>query len=83
MLVVFPSIFVADTKLIYDGNFVAPLKLFKATLTDWDIFVNISASVILDFSQRFPTNFDMDNMTLSKTLVVQPNSRVVFTISEN
>ena len=26
MLVVFPSIFVADTKLIYGYNFVAPLR---------------------------------------------------------
>ena len=26
MLVVFPPIFVADTKLIYDDHFVAPLK---------------------------------------------------------
>ena len=28
MLVVFPPIFVADTKLIDDNNFVAPLKAF-------------------------------------------------------
>ena len=28
MLVVFSSIFVADTKLIDDNNFVAPLKAF-------------------------------------------------------
>ena len=29
MLVVFPPIFVADTRIIYGYNFVAPLKNFK------------------------------------------------------
>ena len=32
MLVVFPPIFVADTKIIYGYNFVAPLKLYVVFL---------------------------------------------------
>ena len=32
MLVVFPPIFVADTKVIYGYNFVAPLKYLKIFL---------------------------------------------------
>ena len=42
------------------------LKLFKTTLIDRDIFVNVSAQVMLNFPQQFPTNLYMDNMNLFK-----------------
>ena len=50
MLVVFPLIFVAGTKLIYDYNFVAPLKKFpfKSSNTFSDF---ISAMRVTDHRQ--------------------------------
>ena len=46
MLVVFPLIFVAGTKLIYDYNFVAPLKKFPFKSSDF-----ISAMRVTDHRQ--------------------------------
>ena len=37
MLVVFSPIFVADTKITFDYNFVAPLTKCKLTLNDSDL----------------------------------------------
>ena len=37
MLVVFPPIFVADTKIIYGYNFVAPLKEFYTANTAMEL----------------------------------------------
>ena len=45
MLVVLPPIFVADTKIIYGYNFVAPLKLAK---------VNFNAFVFRLFCKQKP-----------------------------
>ena len=39
MLVVLSPIFVADTKLIYDDNFVAPLKFHAGLLTIFSLAI--------------------------------------------
>ena len=39
MLVVFPPIFVADTKIIYGYNFVAPLKGYKSGILAEDSLI--------------------------------------------
>ena len=44
MLTGFPPIFVADTKIIYDYNFVAPLKLLRSILR---IAISLQESLIL------------------------------------
>ena len=49
MLVVFPPIFVADAKLIYDYDFVAPLKM-AVTLLNCFVHIPISLEFLMNGS---------------------------------
>ena len=75
MLVVLPPIFVADTKIIYGDNFIAPLNLKKKRNFKVLLGLIISTNNTVEFLDRVVLN---SRSTLSKNFTKSSGKAVIF-----
>ena len=65
MLVVFPPIFAADTKVIYGYNFVAPLSSSENSNPEtYELIINLESKLLLRFD-----NLDKEMLNLKDVII--------------